>query len=232
MNLRYMVSRPGGDRTKAIGFARARRIVRGQLNKYAATRDRKMRVKERSADEWGTWRSDVGAVLDVWAREIAAAKDGDVVLIDIEDYPYTVSTRVINDEQPTIASDGNHDIDKIWTWLLRNEKGRNGGICNRRPIAGSSTWSQHSPWPSPDPGSNAVDWFSYPDTMDALYDQGARLATAARTDPVEVPVGLILVGSKAWTPSAGWHTSGAEYHRHLHIQGRKTRTGTPRAACP
>lgn len=232
MDIRYMVSRPGGDRTGAIGLSSARRKVRAQAKKYGESKGRRLRLKERADDDWGIFRKDVGETMSKWEALVRTAKPGDVVLMDIEDFPYTISTRIIDVTPPTVQTDGNADVDKIFTWLVRNEKGRNGGICNRRDIAGTGTWSQHSPWPAPDPGSNAIDWFAYPDTMAELYEQGAALAQAAKADPQNVPVGLILVGSKAWSPEVGWHFSSAEYHRHLHVQGRKTRTGTPRASCP
>jgi hypothetical protein len=167
-----------------------------------------------------------------WESLVRTAQPGDVVLMDIEDFPYTIATRVIDVTPPTVQTEGNSYVDAIFTFLVRNLKGRNGGICNRRPISGTSTWTQHCPWPSPNPGSNAIDWFSYPDTMDELYQQANAVAKAATNGELKGMVGLILVGQKAWAPSIGWHFSTAEFHRHLHIEGFKKRTGSPRSACP
>ena len=61
--------------------------------------------------------------------------------------------------------------------------------------------------------------------MDELYEQGHRLANAASKEPGSVPVGLILCGSTSWAPGRGWGQSSAEYHRHLHIQGRREPDG-------
>jgi hypothetical protein len=227
MSIKYMTSRPDGTRTKMIGLSAARGNVRDQAKKYAAEKDRKMRLKERAMPEWGTWRDSLEETMAAWERLVKASKPGEGVMLDIEDYPYIIGTRIILDEKPTRQTDGNDDIDKIFTWLATNENGRNGGICSKRNIAGSASWSQHSPWGPPDPGSNAVDWFAIPDTMDALYDQGHRLASAAQREPGSVPVGLILCGSTSWAPGRGWAPSSAEYHRHLHIQGRRERSGSP-----
>lgn len=229
MTLKYMVSRPDGTRTGMIGFAKAKDTVRTQAKKYAADKKRKMRLKERAEKDWGIWRGQLEETMDRWEQMVKSSKSGEGILLDIENYPYTIGTRIIMDEKPTVQTEGNSDIDKIFTWLVRNENGRNGGICNKRNIAGSSSWSQHSPWPPPDPGSNAVDWFASPDSMDELYDQAHRLANAANKEPASVPVGLILCGSQSWEPGRGWGPSSAEYHRHLHIQGRRTRSGTPRS---
>jgi hypothetical protein len=230
MGVKYMTSKPDGTRTSMISLAQARNNVRDQARKYAADKKRRMRMKMRNEKEYGTWRKELDATMEAWDRKLKSDGDpGDVLMLDIENWPYIISTRIILDEPPTRQTDGNSDIDKIFTWLVKNEKGRNGGICNTRNIAGSSTWSQHSNWSSPDPGSNAIDWFSSPDNMDELYDQGHRLASAASKEPTSVPVGLILCGSTSWAPGRGWNPSSAEYHRHLHIQGRRERSGTPRS---
>jgi hypothetical protein len=232
MPLKYMVSRPDGTRTGMVTLAKARSLVHDQAAKYAKAKDRRMRLKMRNEAKWGTWRTQLDETMEAWERKLKADGDpGEILAMDIEGWPYSIGTRIIMDEPPQVQTEGNADIDKIFTWLVRNENGRNGGICNRRNIAGSSSWSQHSPWPPPDPGSNAVDWFASPDTMDELYEQAHRLAGAASREPSSVPVGLILVGSQKWEPGSGFSQSGAEYHRHLHIQGRRTRTGSPQSSC-
>ena len=220
-----MVSLPSGDRTKDISFAKAKDNVRDQARKYAVDKDRRMRLGIRGKLEPGVWRTELDKTMDQWEKLLRSEQPGDVILLDIEDYPYTIGTRIIDVSPPTKQTEGNSDIDKIFTWLINNKKGRNGGICNRRSIAGTSTWSQHSPWPGPDPGSNAVDWFSSPDTMDELYDQGHDVVRA------NLPIGLVLVGNQAWEPGRGWHLSSAEYHRHLHIQGQPERGGSPQGSC-
>ena len=224
MTIRYFVSLPDGTRTGDLALSTAVSKVRKQARRYGPSKTRRMRLRERSEKDWGVWRKDLPPTIEAWKRRAETLENGEVLLLDFEDYPYTVATRAIEEKPPTIATDGNSDVDEIYSWLVRNVAGRNGGICNRRPIAGTSTWSQHSPWGGADPGSNAVDWFAAPDTMDALYDQGAKLARAG------LPIGLILVGSKAWTPG-GWGGSSAAYHRHLHIEGKTKRTGTPRSSC-
>jgi hypothetical protein len=230
VSVKYMTTRPDGTRTSMIGLSKARGNVREQAKKYAVDKDRRMRLKMGNEAKWGTWRKELDETMEAWERKLKSDGDpGEILGLDIENYPYIIGTRIILDEPPTRQTDGNSDIDKIFTWLVENENGRNGGICNKRNIAGSSQWSQHSPWGPPDPGSNAVDWFAIPDTMDQLYEEGHRLANAASQEPGSVPVGLILCGSTAWAPGVGWHPSSAEYHRHLHIQGRRERSGTPRS---
>ena len=220
-----MVSLPSGDRTKAITFAKAKDNVRDQARKYAVDKDRRMRLGIRGKGELGMWRTELDKTMEQWENLIHSNKPGEVILLDVEEYPYSIGTRIIDVAPPTKQTDGNDDIDKIFTWLVANKNGRNGGICNRRAISGTSTWSQHSPWPAPDPGSNALDWFSYPDSMNELYDQGHDVVRA------KLPIGLVLVGNQAWEPDRGWHLSSAEYHRHLHIEGRNHRGGSPQGSC-
>ena len=103
-----------------IGLAEARANVRDQAKKYAADKGRKMRLKMRNEKEWGIWRDELDKTMEAWERKLKSDGDpGEILGLDIEDWPYIIGTRIILDEKPTVQTDGNADIDKIFTWLVR-----------------------------------------------------------------------------------------------------------------
>ena len=76
---------------------------------------------------------------------------------------------------------------------------RNGGICVKKDVAGTSEPSQHNPW-VPD-GSNAVDVFLA--NMEQEYALAEDAVRAARSG--DLPLGRVIVGNRIWDPSQSWH---------------------------
>lgn len=229
MKRRYLVTKPDGNNTRPLRLLGAKRKVRSLAAKKAPD-DARFRLKIRG-DEFSTWRKSLSSTMDRWTDLLKnRCQVGDVLVLDISDQPYSILTRVVDIAPPLIQTEGNSDIDTIWTYIKRdlNTDFRNGGICNRRYIDGTTTWTQHSPWPPPDPGSNALDIFLR--TMEQMYDLSNKLVAAANQGKLQI--GRLIIGAKQWTPGSGWHYYGGNFHRHIHVEGLPTRTGAPRASCP
>lgn len=129
-------------------------------------------------------------------------------------------------EPETVPTAGNSAIDRLYALVFRElpDWGQeNWGICNRRPIAGTSIWSQHCPWPAPDDGSNAIDIGGIGKAT------GDKLAAALVKEPA---CGKILWNGRAWDRERGWRVvPGIGHDDHLHVEGPRTRTGQPLASC-
>jgi hypothetical protein len=181
--------------------------------------------------EWSVWRKDLDATLERMRSAIdTRGRVGDKFALDGIKGAFIARVRIIDISPPIKQTEGNDDIDEIYTWWTTNLKDSewwNGGICNRRFISGTTTWTQHCPWPDPDPGSNAFDGFR--PTMSQLYETADDIVSAAKHD--DLPLGRIIVGQRQWTPSQEWHFYGGEFHRHGHQEGLRTRTGQPKGSC-
>lgn len=225
---KYIISKPSGGNTRPLGLTRASRVVRRQANRRAPE-DARFRLKKRGED-WSSWRRSLKTTMERWKAMLAnQCRVGDVVVLDIEDHPYSITTRVIEVSPPLIQTEGNNKIDEIWTYIKRDLgiSFRNGGICNKRYIDGTTTWTQHSPWPAPDPGSNALDIFM--STMNQMYDLSNKLVIGHKDG--KISVGRLIIGQKQWTPQQGWHYYGGHFHYHIHVEGQPTRTGYPSGSC-
>jgi hypothetical protein len=107
------------------------------------------------------------------------------------------------------------------------------GVYNCRPIAGSSSWSQHS-W------GNAVDLFPKlpigDDAADrrriaaAVVAQAKHRTLANRGRRLAVAEVIDHSGRTIWTPSQGWHPYTGTTGDHVHVSGAPLRTGTPPCA--
>ncbi len=223
--LAYIVRRPDGSVTPDLTLAVAMRRVRDHGRRLGP----RYRLRERGSDP-GPYREDFAETVDRLREHLRDEVEGAAWILDGERTPGTIGVRVVDVAPAIRETQGNARIDRIYTWVLDRFPGeiRSAGICVRKLIEGTTTWSQHSPWPAPDPGANAWDWFA--PTFDRLLEQAAIVAKAA--DAGEIPVGLILAGDRAWSPDQGWHDSGAAFHPHVHIEGAPKRTGTPRSSCP
>jgi hypothetical protein len=223
-DIRYIVVRPDGSHTRALRGPRAVARVR----KYAKDIGPDWRIRRRGEPN-SEARGDLDQTMERFRSMLEVSDVGERLILDGERGKYNVAVIVVELKPPLMQTAGNSKIDAIYTYVVRTFKVRNGGICNRRVVAGTTTWSQHSPWPPPDEGSNAVDFFAYPDTMSQLFKMAdAIVAEAKRGD---LAVGRVIVGDRQWTPAASWHDYGGEYHRHLHCEGSPTRSGLPRGAC-
>ncbi len=110
-----------------------------------------------------------------------------------------------------------------------------GAVFSCRPIAGSSTYSQHS-W------GNAVDLFpktgphSDADAKDraiiaAVIVKNTTKRTIANRGR-KLPVSQVIDhdGRVIWTPEQGWHGYTGTTGDHVHVSGAPLRTGTPPCA--
>jgi hypothetical protein len=171
-------------------------------------------------------RSDA---IKYWTTKSKHEDIGDVWII--RDGLSGVKFKAVEFHPALVNTEGNSDIDKIYSEVLDIWRGKiwNDGICNRRAIEGTSSWSQHSPWPAPNPGSNAWD-------IGAKFDQLKIIAPwlVAKAKHNDLPIGRVIFNHQIWDPSQGWHAYvGSDPHTsHIHVEGTPERQGTPRASCP
>jgi hypothetical protein len=220
----YVVVRPGGSITAPSGLRLAMLRVR-RLGRRLGPR---WRIRP-AHGEPTPWNDDLRRVLATLRDALEDARDRRPWVLEGEHDAAVVRVRVVELAPPVKATEGNARIDAIYTWVVGRFPGRirSAGICVRKYIAGTSSWSQHSPWPPPDPGANAWDWFapSFPE----LVHQAQELVEAAKRG--EVPVGRVIVGDRTWTPSEGWADYGGQYHYHVHAEGLPKRGPVPLTSC-
>jgi len=116
---------------------------------------------------------------------------------------------------------------KIHTYIAKGE------VFSCRPIAGTSTWSQHS-W------GNAIDLFPKAPVGDdagdrvkireAVVRQATRRTWANRGRKLAVAEVIDHSGRRIWTPSQGWHTYTGTTGDHVHVSGSPLRSGKPPCA--
>lgn len=113
------------------------------------------------------------------------------------------------------------------------------GVYNCRPIAGTSTWSQHA-W------GHAVDLFPQPKRTtkrgyvdsdeartiiaNAVVRNATRRTVANRGRKLRVAQVIDHDGRRIWTPERGWHAYTGSLGNHVHVSGAPLKTGTPPCA--
>jgi hypothetical protein len=128
---------------------------------------------------------------------------------------FTVWTRKVEVDPPVVNTPGTDAIDKIYSWLNGNFKGRweNWGICVCKRISGSSSYSQHA-------YCNAIDLGGSTANLDAI----AKAAVAAAKK------GTIPCDQVIWK---GWeHIHGGsvyDHYDHVHLTGAPQKSGYPTA---
>lgn len=100
------------------------------------------------------------------------------------------------------------------------------GVFACRPIAGSSTWSQHS-W------GNAIDMFAAPEHLAVIAGnvvlQGTKRTKANHGR--KIPLAHVIYKDRIWTPGIGWHDFTGTYHgNHVHVDFLPYKTGKPPCA--
>ena len=175
------------------------------------------RQKTRGEKDFGPVRELEDALYPHFRRRVREGHLGDVHVLWALKNDLMILVREVAPTIALIQTPGNDHIDRVWTELIQRlgYTPENWGFCNRRYIDGTSTWSQHSPWPDGPggPGANAVD--VHPRSM-AEGDRMKNILDAMRT--AGHPVGPVL-----------WRVSG--HYDHLHIPGAPERTGTPLGSC-
>ena len=227
--VRYKVRKPNGDWARPRKVSGAMRLVRRYIV-GAALHD-----KRRGDRSWGRYRGRKAAVAH-FAALVEKGSVGDLCLLAPK-VGKQVWVRVVDVAPPLVNTEGNSKIDRIYTFV-RTHYSRSGsaGICCRRLIAGSSSWTQHCPWPRPDPGSNAWDITAGFRLMrkitNALVAQGELWHHSGGKDGL--PLGRAIFNHRVWDPLQGWHAyTGEDPHTgHIHAEGVPQRGGQPRASCP
>lgn len=104
-----------------------------------------------------------------------------------------------------------------------------GAVYNCRPVAGSTTWSQHA-W------GNAVDFFPTSGgdqnaKRKTIADQLVRQATQATliNFGVRLPIAQVIDhdARRIWQPSTGWIVYTGTLGNHVHVSGYPMFNGSP-----
>ena len=165
-------------------------------------------------EDWGPERT-LEEVKDRLPARLDALRLGETWAVRAKSDDFTVWTRKVHIDPPTVNTPGTDAIDKIYAWLNENFKGRweNWGICVCKHIQGSSSWSQHA-------YCNALDIGGSTANLDAI----AKAATAAAKN------GKIPCDQVIWK---GWeHVHGGnvyDHYDHVHFTGAPERSGYPTA---
>jgi len=227
--IRFRVRKPSGSWAHPRRLRGAMRLVR----RYIV--GDKLRDKRRGDARWGRPRSRKPA-LEHFAVLLEKSTVGDLCLL-VPIGGKQVWVRVVDVAPPLIQTEGNSKIDRIYSYVRTHyPRAGSAGICCRRLISGSSSWSQHSPWPRPDPGSNAWDITAGFRLMRkityALVAEGVLWHNSGGKEGL--PVGRAIFNYRIWDPIQGWHAyTGEDPHTgHAHVEGTPERTGQPRARCP
>lgn len=142
---------------------------------------------------------------------------GDMLIVRALKDDHRIAIRKVNVKPPLQIRDigGNARIDRLNALIVREFQGKglqNWGVCVRRYIAGTTTWSQHSPWPQDSCESNAIDYGGSMYLLDQVFRYTQRLKAQGE------PVGTVL-----WRVSGHWN--------HLHLEAEPHRPGWPCSGC-
>lgn len=194
-----------GPKTKPLSLLDSRDRVVGRLRKHKGSG-----FQVRSTEEDFTVIRTLEEIHDLYASKMRGIQvGGSFIFRSVED-DFRMVARKVEITPPSVNTEGNDDIDKIYTWLQANFKGQwmNWGICVCKRINHSSSepWSQHS-W------CNAIDvGISTMATGDRIYN-----ALNIQRLNGNLPIGTML-----------WRVP--DHYTHIHVQGLHTYTGTPPCA--
>lgn len=224
MSLKLIVSKPNGENSGPLSIAEARPMVRGQIDLPRGSQADGWRLRTRG-DPFGAVRHDLGEVMDKWEEKVRVNdRIGDVVVVDILEHPYSAVSRWIEDKPSAVQTEGNKDIDIIYSWWHdKFPNSRNAGIC----VFKGNPPSQHCKWTDnnevPGDGSNASDEFlaTMSDMKDAAADFVRESKRFSATDGAEgIPGGRMIIDRQIWDPFQGWHSYTGDQHYHNHMEGR------------
>ncbi len=222
--------------------------VDGGLKRLRRIEAPERRLKIRGQD-WAHWEGLPG-LRDHLEHVLPRLDVGNVVLVESKGSELVLAIRVLEPVTAIAPTIGNEDIDRIVGFVEQRFPGADSyGICNRRPIDGTSTWTQHCPWPV-DPhwrahyftdadgssGSNAWDIgapFALLERISDALDEQARLFWKSDGED-GLPIGRQIFDHHIWDPVQDWHPYGGSdpHDGHIHVEGAFERTGSPRASCP
>lgn len=160
--------------------------------------------------------------IDAAKHDLKQGPFGEVIAVRALKDEVEWRVRKIKDADPPDVnlSEANAHIDAIYSWVFKHHRSdypgiQNWGTCNRRYIAGSTTWSEHSPWNSPNPGCNAIDINAGTSVM---YELSRDLAGKDH-------VAKILYYNHEWTKGTGWIYANVGHYDHVHVEGPRDHGG-------
>lgn len=175
------------------------------------------RQKTRGDGDFGPVRDLTDSLAPYFRRRVSNGHVGDVHILWALKNDLHIMVREVAPTISLIPTPGNDHIDRLWTELVQRlgYTPENWGFCVRRFIDGTSTWSQHAPWPDGPggTGANAVD------IRARSYSEGdhiRNILVGMRTNGF--PVGTVL-----------WRVAG--HYDHVHAEGAPKRTGSPLGSC-
>lgn len=154
---------------------------------------------------------EVGSVLVAWAMK----DDVQWLIRRVETEPKVVNVPSGND-----GIDVNHSLIFGKEGRKKHPRAESWGILNKRYIAGTTIWSQHSPWPQDSCTSNAEDFHA-----PTLAEMQAICNDVEANGRVE----KMLLAGREWLPGTGWRYVGSyiDHFDHAHIEPLPTRGGQP-----
>lgn len=196
-------------------FATIEDVVDELSDRAKNHRGKEFREMVRGEQTWGNDR-ELGMTLLAVKNNLKRLGFGGVVIVEAN--RDRVEWRIIKlrDVDPVEARpEANEHVNFIYGYVFSTHRDEYQGVeswgtCNRRYIDGTSIWSEHSPWHSPNPGCNAVDFHA---SYSVMYKLSRDLAGKEH-------VAKILFYGHEWTPETGWiSNSSVGHYDHVHVEG-------------
>lgn len=127
--------------------------------------------------------------------------------------------RTIETQARVVNTAGNPRIDRIYSEVVAKfDHVGSAGICACRPIAGSSTWSQHA-------YCNAWD-------IVASFNEMGKISAWLVANHGRLDIHTVIFNHRIWSAASGWHAyTGVDPHTgHVHVDCDPWGNGTPPCA--
>lgn len=213
------------------GYSNRNLSLDGAMKKARAEMQGKrgpFQVSNQSADGWGPEFPALPAALAALKDRAKAVGIGDDAVIKGARQGTDFHVRAMEVQtSPPAPSNANAKIQRIWREVHENFKNVGSmGTCVRRPIAGSASWSQHSPWPHYDCTANAWDIAADAKTMN-------RIRTYLEKNAHRLDVGYVIHDRMVSFEGQNRHAyTGVDPHTsHVHVDCSPEQTGSPCGAC-
>lgn len=210
-----------GPREWSHKFATPDAVLRELKDRADTHKGKQFDEKIRGDEKWGNDRI-LQKTLEAMDHNVSKMHFGDIAQMRSLKDEVEWWIRKIKDKDDSLnRPEANSHIDYLYTYVFRDHKNEypgieNWGTCNRRFIAGTTTWSEHCPWNAPDPGCNAIDYHA---SYDVMYKLSRDLAGHQH-------VAKILFYVHEWTPSTGWISApGIDHYDHVHVEGPRDHGG-------
>jgi len=235
----YLFARNGSEYTGPHSFARTVSLV----NQKAAQWGGRYRVKPSIREDWTKEVGRPEMTLRV-TRAMKKAAWGGLVKVEMGCGKPTTAVFLVKKVMPTEPeplkmytgvpvdmSKGNPRIQAVGNYAKRKvPRVMCSGYAFTRYVAGTTTWSQHSNFPT---GCNAIDLTVYRNDdpnagadMAATCDVADAIVAAARAGALEVD--LVIVEDRQYRyPGFTASPYPGQFHTHVHCQARPVQGGTP-----